>query len=744
MRRYLASSRLLLLSATLALGIGLLVANQLFVSRTAIRQRAQEANSNLLFAVSYVLERTLRSADLSIGHAMVVLSQAGGQMAPEGLPGGMLGAAVSQGGVGLLLVLDHTGKVVGSSRPMASTLLAFADRDYFRVHQHNADVGLFISPPFASRLDGEPSIALSRRWSNADGSFGGIVVQTIKLAILQDLFAPIELGPDSGINLFLADGTIVMSFPYTSETTGASLAGTPDFERLMREKQGTFAGVALDQVERVYTYRVLHGYPLLISTAQSTESVLGPWRRNALWLAAATLVLMTGCLGLAGLAERELRAHRRTARRLLRAEGDTRTVLDSLPAMVGYWDENLRNRFSNVAHQRWFGLTTQQIQGRHISEVIGAPLYEKVKPYIDLTLAGETQVFEKTFADIRRRMRHTVSTYIPDFTDGRVRGFFVLVNDITERKAAEDNLSEEKERFRVTLEAIRDAVVTVDAEGRITYLNPAAGRMTGWPLEQAQGRHVNEVVRVEDLHDPGAPAKSAIHNALRRRHSAKSKAEHVLVSREGERAHIEDSASPIVDEQGQLLGAVMVFHNVTQARAIAHKMSHLAQHDGLTGLANTRRLRYLADRGIARATKTGRRMALLYLDLDGFKAINDTFGHAAGDELLITVTRRMSTALRKDDTLARMGGDEFVGLMDGLDDPAEAGLLASRLVRHCAEPVSVTGREVSVTVSIGISVFPDDGSDFETLVRHADQAMYRAKQAGRNQYAFFQREAPVV
>src|SRR5690606_4494283 len=157
-------------------------------------------------------------------------------------------------------------------------------------------------------------------------------------------FSEITLGPDSGINLILTDGTIIMRFPYTGANTGKSLAGTPNLERFIQERNGSFTGVAaLDNVQRLYTFRALQDYPLLVNTAQSTDSILGAWRKNALWLGAATLVLMLACVVLAVLAERELRAHRLTSARLYRAENDIRTVVDSLPVMVAYWSDKLTN-----------------------------------------------------------------------------------------------------------------------------------------------------------------------------------------------------------------------------------------------------------------------------------------------------------------------------------------------------------------------------------------------------------------
>lgn len=739
MRRYLATSRLLWLSAAIALGIGLLVAKQLSESRAAVWQRAQAANANLLFTVSHVLERVLRSADLSVQHAVRELETARGSRSGFSLPDNRLFGALEHGGEDAILVLDHHGSILRASRPPLLKLGALSTRDYFVAHLHNPNQGLYISRPYRSPTDGQPSVALSRQWLHPDGSFGGVVVQSIRLNRLQELFSSIELGPDSGINLFLADGTIIMRFPYTGDTTGKSLSGTPNFDRFVRETEGSFTGrAALDGVERLYTFRALSGYPLLINIAQTTHTIMETWRRAALWLGATTLALMLASFVLAGLAEHELRAHRRTSRRLRRAESDIRTILDSLPAMVAYWDKNQVNRFSNHAHQQWLGLASDQIRGMHIKDMLGEDRYAEVEPYIQRALAGKTQVFEKAYSDVSGVLRHSVSTYIPDAEDDKIQGFFVLVHDITDRKAAEDRLSEEKERFRVTLEAIRDGVITTDSDGRVTYQNPAAVSMTGWTPEAAIGQLVSDVIAVENLQDRTPVETCAIYTALSQRSIVKPGADHVLIGRTGERTHIEATAAPIIDETEQLLGAVIVFHDVSQARAKVSEMMHLAQHDALTGLPNRRLLHQLVNQAITRAMRSVRYVALLYVDLDQFKSVNDTLGHAAGDELLVIMANRLSETLRQSDIVSRKGGDEFIVLMDSLNDVGEAGQLAERLLEHCRKPAQIAGQSIVVTLSIGISLFPDDGTDFDQLVHQADAAMYRAKQAGRNQFVYSQ------
>jgi len=736
-------SRLLLLSLVIALGIGALVLWQLQESRKATWQRAQATNTNLLFTVSQVLQNTLESVDHSISHSVAMIERAargsagsGNVLAIAGLDHSLLFAAVPGHGQGVQVVVDDYGRILRSSEALPPADWRFVETDYFKVHQDHADAGFVIGTPFMARRDGQASIAMSRRWNHADGSFGGIVVQTLRLSMLHGLFSSFELGPDSGINVILSNGDVVVRFPYTGMHVGASLGGTENFERFLRDGHGNFVGVAaIDTVERLYVFRHLDGFPVIVNVAQSTHAILGGWKRNAVWLAGATLVLMFACVALAVAAERRLHSQRRTATRLRRAEHELRLVVDSLPVLVGYWDDKLINRMSNIAHLHWWGLAPEQMMGRHISELLGQARYESIKRYTDATLAGEVQAFELAVPDKKGKPRDLAATLIPDHGDERVKGMFVLITDISERKATEMALFREKEQFRIILESIKDGVITTDPEGRVIYLNPAAGALTGWRLDEARGRPVEYVMKVEPP-EGGVITSCPLQEALKTRRAVKAKVEHVLEGRDGERVHIENSASPIMDEQGELAGAVVVFHEAGQVRAMANRMTHLAQHDALTGLPNRRRLETVGRDALSLARSEGHSVAFLYLDLDGFKQVNDEYGHAMGDELLLAVTRRLSARLRAGDVMYRQGGDEFVVLMSSINTPEEAERLAIRLIESCRTPVGVSGKVLKVTVSIGISQFPGDGEDLDELVQRADRAMYVAKNGGRNDYAW--------
>jgi diguanylate cyclase (GGDEF)-like protein/PAS domain S-box-containing protein len=308
-----------------------------------------------------------------------------------------------------------------------------------------------------------------------------------------------------------------------------------------------------------------------------------------------------------------------------------------------------------------------------------------------------------------------------------------------ERKILEDALFKERERAQITLDSIGDAVICTDLSGNISFLNPMAESLTGCPLREALGRPLAEALRLIDattrVATPNPMAQAA---KLDQRGSLPLNC--VLVRRDGKEIFIEDSVAPIHDRDGLVAGSVLVFRDVTVAHALAAQIVELAERDALTGLPNRMLLNDRIGQAIARARRDKGRIAVLFLDLDGFKHTNDSLGHSIGDKLLQSVAKRLEQCVRSPDTVSRQGGDEFVVMIQELKRPEDAGLAASRMMDAVAEAHSINGHDRRITVSIGVSLYPDDGEDAETLIKNADTAMYQAKEGGRNGYRFFEPE----
>jgi diguanylate cyclase (GGDEF)-like protein/PAS domain S-box-containing protein len=313
------------------------------------------------------------------------------------------------------------------------------------------------------------------------------------------------------------------------------------------------------------------------------------------------------------------------------------------------------------------------------------------------------------------------------------------LRNAVERKVVEDALYEEKERAMVTLNSIGDAVLCTDISGNITYLNTVAEKMTGWLRAEATGKPLTEVFRIIDG-TTGQTANDPMEMAVEQNKTVGLTANCVLIRRDGFESAVEDSAAPIHDREGHVIGAVIVFHDVSAARATALQMTHTAHHDVVTGLPNRLLLNDRITQSISLALRQNRPIAVLFIDLDHFKNINDSLGHAAGDELLQSVSKRLISCGRASDTVSRQGGDEFAILLPEIAHAQDAATCAAKIILALNAPHFIGTRTLHIGASIGISLYPKDGEDAETLIKNADTAMYHAKERGRGNFQFFEAE----
>lgn len=303
-------------------------------------------------------------------------------------------------------------------------------------------------------------------------------------------------------------------------------------------------------------------------------------------------------------------------------------------------------------------------------------------------------------------------------------------------RSAEDALFAQQERAQVTLNSIGDAVLTTNLAGKITYLNPVAETMTGWTLQEALGLPLEDVFSVIDG-DSREAHPNPVRRALAANKTVKLTGNSLLVRRDGIEIPIEDSVSPIHDRHKAVSGAVMVFHDVSDARAMAKKILHMAQHDQLTGLANRSLLTERLNRALGLAKRKNKKVGLLFIDVDRFKEVNDSFGHAIGDRLLQSIALRLESLVRATDTVCRQGGDEFVVLLTEITEAEHAAQVAEKMLAAFIKPHYVHEMGIVISLSIGIGIYPDHCADIDALFHHADAAMYSAKMAGRNNYQFY-------
>ncbi|QDC45365.1 EAL domain-containing protein [Methylophilus medardicus] len=342
---------------------------------------------------------------------------------------------------------------------------------------------------------------------------------------------------------------------------------------------------------------------------------------------------------------------------------------------------------------------------------------------------------ERALATLNSNLEHLVRERTEDLSNINSD----LLQEIEQRKRTELELFNQKQLAIVTLESIGDAVITTNMQSEVTYLNPVAEKMTGWSKSEAQGRPILEVFRI--LNESTRKLAANPVDVVLAHNKVCGLANHtLLIAKSGVEYAIEDSAAPIRDPNGAILGVVLVFHDVSDARQMAQKMTYLAEHDYLTDLPNRLLLTDRITQAISAAQRRQSKLAILFCDIDHFKRVNDTLGHEVGDQLLKVLCQRLQLCIRASDTLSRLGGDEFVVLLPELNDDAVPAEIAQKILTVLKDPVNIAGHELFITASIGIAVYPDDGQSEDVLTRHADAAMYHAKNSGRNNYQFFTHE----
>jgi len=286
----------------------------------------------------------------------------------------------------------------------------------------------------------------------------------------------------------------------------------------------------------------------------------------------------------------------------------------------------------------------------------------------------------------------------------------------------------------LTLGSLADALVSIDLAGAIQFMNRTAEELTGWSWQRAQGRPLAEVVRAVDAGTQADATKAVAGVAPG---TTQLQANVALVREDGRLVPIEGSSAPIEDRDGRRMGHVLLFRDASRVREQAQQIAHSAQHDPLTGLPNRVLLNDRIGNAISIAPRHRKKVGILFLDLDGFKQVNDRLGHATGDRLLRAVAERLMSCVRGSDTVSRIGGDEFVVLLSEVERAEDSAITARRMLEAVSETYRIDNQDLNVSVSIGVSVYPDDGTDAETLINNADAAMYQAKENGRRNYQFY-------
>jgi len=421
--------------------------------------------------------------------------------------------------------------------------------------------------------------------------------------------------------------------------------------------------------------------------------------------------------------------------KLEQSEKRLQSLIDHIVDGVITIDEHGTIMLFSRASERIFGYKAEEVLNKNVSLLMPPAYSAQHQDHINHYLVTGKAKGIGTQREVEGK-RKNGETFVMELSvdemwlDGK-RVFTGLMRDITQRREAENALYQEKERALVTLHSIGDAVITTDTHGVVEYMNPVAEALTGWSNGQAQGESLNRVFKLID-ETTREPLAAPVHAAMMQNKVVHLVNGTLLINHNSKEFAIEHSASPIRNHSGEVIGSVLVFHDVTEKRSLMRQMAWQARHDPLTGLVNRKEMEVRIEHALTSAKSFNRVHALLYLDLDQFKIVNDTCGHRAGDELLRQLANQVAANLRHRDTLSRLGGDEFGVLLENCD---------VNQANHIAEKVKQTVQEFrfvwedkmfKIGVSIGVVEITEKSANLAEIMSDADAACYTAKESGRN------------
>jgi diguanylate cyclase (GGDEF)-like protein/PAS domain S-box-containing protein len=428
---------------------------------------------------------------------------------------------------------------------------------------------------------------------------------------------------------------------------------------------------------------------------------------------------------LADLAEAELTQVKAVDAELEANERRLRAITENLPAMIGKTDAAGRFVFLNCHAVQVYGKSAAELLGQHVSSAYRPEDYARLAPWIARVEAGE-RVFFEYVAAARERTLHYQCCFVPQRTrDDRPDGFFALAVDITERKESELRLADSEERLRTITDNVPVLIAHLDSERRYVFANAVHQSWLGKPAGQILGKTMEEAFGADYL----APQAAALEQAWR---GQASQCEHEIVRKKHTRIAHSTFLPQLRD--GRVAGVYVLTLDATASRMHERSLHALAHTDTLTGLPNRRHFE-TALQGANRAPRAGRGAALLYLDVDHFKQINDRHGHAVGDAVLVEFARRLSASVRNSDLVARLAGDEFTVLLQDVAGEAGVELVANKILAAMRAPFVLGALTLQVGASIGAALAEPPNLAPARLLDAADHALYTAKQAGRNTWA---------
>lgn len=717
----------------LALLATAVVAWQLFSSARDREQAIRQQTQHYTRAIEAQVLSTIQLSDIALlGFANAIKVA---PYTPETINGLLTSRGATFGNSFWITFIDPNGFAIASSRDIPVKGINYRDRDYFQAQLKPGDT-LFVGEPTRGRISKSRLFFLSRRVENAKGQFLGVIVAPIDARTLAETFENSRLSDDVAITLFHTNGNVIARAPHFEQTFNRSVSTSNVYRSLQTSPTGTVNSVSpIDNKSRIASYRKLPNLPLVVTVGSSNVGLALISQRHfiiaglALFLIFMLIAVATiyALHSFAAAEERERRFHAlyvtstETEKKLTKSEQRLRLIADNLPIVIAHIDRNETYTFKNRRFAQIYS------DGDNLQQVLPPAIYAETRPYLEQAFAGETVYFER---HIQREGQDCCDaiTYVPDRDEnGNVIGLFVMAEDISERKKHE----EVSKLATLMYENASEGMMVTDAEGRILSVNAAFSLISGYPADEVIGHLAYELTSSQqDIKFFSRMRQTITHTGYWEGeiwHQHKN-GDHYLVSLR---------FNTVFDDKGNALRHVALFSDITKKKATEEAIWKQANFDALTSLPNRRMFNDRLRQEMKKSARDNAPMALIFIDLDNFKAVNDNLGHDFGDLLLKQVADRLLQCVRNTDTVARLGGDEFTVILSELKDSGDAVRIVQDVLHSLARPFQLKHEVADISGSIGIALFPDDANDAETLIKSADQAMYLAKQQGRNRFNFF-------
>jgi len=640
-------------------------------------------------------------------------------------------------------VLDEKGVMVVSLLH-DSAQARFGDRDYFIYHRAHDDNVVRISSPVRSEASGEWLIPVTRRFNKPDGSFGGVAVAAVNPRYFQDIYDRLELGDNSAVVLATTEGTLLVRRPFVEANVGRDMSQSKVFEALQKAPSGSLEiKASIDGVMRYSTYEKGNTYPIFLVVAQNMDALLAPWKRAAIRRLIETVAITSFILLMGAIVWRATRDLARNSQELRRTNTRFDAALANMSTGLSMFDAEGRLLVWNERYIELYGMSPDVVRrGVNIHHIIAhrrtlGAIDADPRAYV-AEFRNELQESGKSIKTSRLKNGRIISVTNTAISGG---GWVAIHEDITERVGDEEalfnqatELARTNLRFNTALSTMKQGLSVFDERKRLVVWNKRFAELYDVPERFLQvGTPYEDIIA--DRFARGVLKADSSPETVKAKVSELSS-----LAKDSQRIdELADGRFVLLSRQPMPGGGwLAIMEDITERRHAEAKVVHLARHDALTGLANRAHFNEKLDEAARRLKRNGAAITVMMLDLDRFKAVNDSLGHPAGDALLVEVGRRLKSTVRDTDLLARLGGDEFAIIQEGGDSQHEGAIaLALRIINAISEPFDINGFEVNIGTSIGIAMAPEHGSEPEALLKSADLALYATKAEGRNDYRIY-------